>query len=174
MALALAIAVTPRTGARADEDAGGLSEGVPRYESVVHARRQREAGDSLVLTGRELSERGANNLAEALDLLPELSLRPSGRGASRVDLRASRQASVLILVDGAPVNEPYFGDFDPFGDFDLLLGAARRGMKIVDVPVRYRARTYGRTNISRFRHGLLLFAMAAGGFRAFKIRPVRT
>jgi hypothetical protein len=66
-----------------------------------------------------------------------------------------------------------FGMLDPFGDFDLLLGAARRGMKIVDVPVRYRARTYGRTNISRFRHGLLLFAMAAIAFRAFKIRPGR-
>ena len=66
-----------------------------------------------------------------------------------------------------------FGMIDPFGDFDLLLGAARRGMKIIDVPVRYRARTYGRTNISRFRHGLLLIVMAAIGFRAFKIRPVR-
>jgi SAM-dependent methyltransferase len=66
-----------------------------------------------------------------------------------------------------------FGLIDPFGDFDLLLGAARRGLKIVDVPVRYRTRTYGRTNISRFRHGLLLLKMSALGFRAFKVRPVR-
>jgi SAM-dependent methyltransferase len=55
----------------------------------------------------------------------------------------------------------YFGDFDPFGDFDLLFGAAKLGLKIVDVPVRYRARTYGETNIHRFRHGWLLLKMLA-------------
>ncbi len=66
-----------------------------------------------------------------------------------------------------------FGVIDPFGDFDLLLGAARRGLKIVDVPVRYHARTYGSTNISRFRHGWLLLRMSLIGFRAFKLRPVR-
>ena len=67
----------------------------------------------------------------------------------------------------------YFGDFDPFGDFDLLLGAARQRLRIVDVPVRYAARTYGQTNISRFRHGLLLLQMAAFGFYKLKIKPVR-
>lgn len=55
----------------------------------------------------------------------------------------------------------YFGDFDPFGDFDLLFGAARNGLKIRDVPVHYKERTYGSTNISRFRHGLLLIRMTA-------------
>jgi len=55
----------------------------------------------------------------------------------------------------------YFGDFDPFGDFDLLFGAARLHAKIVDVPIRYRERVYGETNISRFRHGLMLFRMLA-------------
>ena len=67
----------------------------------------------------------------------------------------------------------YFGDFDPFGDFDLLLGAARQRLRIVDVPVRYAARTYGETNISRFRHGSLLLQMAAFGFYKLKIKPVR-
>ena len=65
-------------------------------------------------------------------------------------------------------NRAYFGDFDPFGDFDLLFGAARLGLKIVDVPVHYKARTYGTTNISRFRHGLILLRMCA--FAARKIR----
>jgi hypothetical protein len=63
----------------------------------------------------------------------------------------------------------YFGDFDPFGDFDLLFGAARAGMKIVEVPVRYRARTYGETKISRFRHGFLLLRMTSLAFRKFKL-----
>ena len=58
-------------------------------------------------------------------------------------------------------NRSYFGDFDPFGDFDLLFGAAKQNMKIVDLPIRYRERTYGTTNIQRFRHGLLLLRMTA-------------
>ena len=56
-------------------------------------------------------------------------------------------------------NRAHFGDFDPFGDFDLLFGAARLGLKIIDVPVHYAARTYGTTNISRFRHGWMLLKM---------------
>lgn len=55
----------------------------------------------------------------------------------------------------------YFGDFDPFGDFDLLFGASRLGLKIRDIPVHYKERVYGSTNISRFRHGILLIKMTA-------------
>ncbi|MBU1627962.1 glycosyltransferase [bacterium] len=58
-------------------------------------------------------------------------------------------------------NRSYFGDFDPFGDFDLLFGAARLNLKIADLPIRYGERTYGTTNISRFRDGILLFKMSA-------------
>jgi ubiquinone/menaquinone biosynthesis C-methylase UbiE len=56
-------------------------------------------------------------------------------------------------------NRGYFGDFDPFGDFDLIFGSAKMNLKIVEVPLRYRAREYGDTNISRFRHGWLLIKM---------------
>ncbi len=56
-------------------------------------------------------------------------------------------------------NRSYFGDFDPFGDFDLLFGAAKLNLQIVEVPIRYQARQYGATNISRFRHGWLLLRM---------------
>lgn len=62
----------------------------------------------------------------------------------------------------------YFGDFDPFGDFDLLFGAARLNLKILEVPIRYRARRYGETNISRWRHGWLLLRMVA--FAAKRIK----
>jgi hypothetical protein len=58
------------------------------------------------------------------------------------------------------LNRAYFGNFDPFGDFDLLFGAAKLNMAIVEVPVRYRERTYGSTNIRRWRDGLLLLRMA--------------
>lgn len=54
----------------------------------------------------------------------------------------------------------FFGEFDPFGDFDLIFGAAKLGLEIVEVPIRYRDRTYGSTNISRFRHGWLLLKMS--------------
>ncbi len=64
----------------------------------------------------------------------------------------------------------YFGEFDPFGDFDLLFGAAKLGLKIVDLPVRYQARAYGETNISRWRHGWLLLKMTIFGL--FKLKFV--
>lgn len=59
----------------------------------------------------------------------------------------------------------YFGSLDPFGDFDLLFGAAKLNLKIVEVPVRYRQRVYGETNISRFSHGWLLLRMSARAAR---------
>lgn len=65
-------------------------------------------------------------------------------------------------------NRKFFGEFDPFGDFDLLFGAYKLNLKIVDLPIRYRDRTYGSTNISRFKHGLLLLRMC--WFAAGKIK----
>ena len=65
-------------------------------------------------------------------------------------------------------NRGYFGDFDPFGDFDLLFGAAKLNLKITEVIIRYRDREYGSTQISRFRHGLLLIRMSL--FAARKIK----
>jgi hypothetical protein len=62
----------------------------------------------------------------------------------------------------------YFGDFDPFGDFDLIFGAAKQNLKIVDLPVRYGERTYGSTNIQRWRHGWLLLQMAGVALRRLK------
>jgi SAM-dependent methyltransferase len=62
----------------------------------------------------------------------------------------------------------YFGDFDPFGDFDLIFGAARLNLKIVEIPVRYRERTYGTTNIDRWKHGWLLLRMSAIAARKIK------
>ena len=67
----------------------------------------------------------------------------------------------------------YFGEFDPFGDFDLLLGAARLNLKIVDYPIRYQPRTYGETNISRWRHGLLLLRMTLFAFWKFRVEVMR-
>jgi SAM-dependent methyltransferase len=65
-------------------------------------------------------------------------------------------------------NRSYFGDFDPFGDFDLIFGAAKLNRKIIDLPIRYRDRTYGTTNISRWKHGMLLISMVAFAARRIK------
>ncbi len=65
-------------------------------------------------------------------------------------------------------NRSYFGDFDPFGDFDLLFGAAKLNLRIIDLPIRYRARTYGETNISRWKHGWLLLRMTWFAARRLK------
>ncbi len=64
----------------------------------------------------------------------------------------------------------FFGDFDPFGDFDLLFGAAKLNLKIVEVPVHYRDRVYGTTNISRWKHGWLLLKMTVFAARKLKFR----
>ncbi len=65
-------------------------------------------------------------------------------------------------------NRKFFGEFDPFGDFDLLFGAYKLNLKIIDLPIRYRERKYGDTNISRFKHGLILLRMSM--FAMIKIK----
>ena len=75
-----------------------------------------------------------------------------------------RKSDYEIIAD----NRSYFGDFDPFGDFDLIFGAVKQNLKVIEVPVGYLARTYGSTNISRFRHGWLLFKMSWIAFKKIK------
>jgi len=65
-------------------------------------------------------------------------------------------------------NRSFFGDFDPFGDFDLIFGAYKLNLKIVDLPIRYRERIYGKSNISRFIHGFMLFRMLLYAARKIK------
>ena len=71
-------------------------------------------------------------------------------------------------------NRAYFGEFDPFGDFDLLFGAAKLNLRIIDLPIRYRARTYGETNIQRWKHGWLLLRMVLFAARRLKFVPARS
>jgi len=66
-------------------------------------------------------------------------------------------------------NRSFFGDFDPFGDFDLIFGAAKLNLRIVEIPIPYAAREYGETQISRFRHGWLLLKMVIFAYRKMKI-----
>lgn len=72
--------------------------------------------------------------------------------------------------DAIAAGRAAFGDLDPFGDFDLIFGAARANLKIREIPIRYRARTYGATNISRFLHGLMLLRMSFVALWRLKLR----
>ena len=65
-------------------------------------------------------------------------------------------------------NRSYFGDFDPFGDFDLIFGASKLNLKVLEIPIRYENRSYGNTQISRFKHGLLLLKMVIFSYRKLK------
>jgi SAM-dependent methyltransferase len=67
-------------------------------------------------------------------------------------------------------NRSYFGEFDPFGDFDLIFGAVKLNLKVMELPIRYRERQYGTTQIQRFRHGLLLLRMCFFAMRKIKFR----
>ncbi len=67
-------------------------------------------------------------------------------------------------------SQKYFGNFDPFGDFDLIFGSAKLNLKIAEIPIRYGQRKYGETNIDRFRHGLLLLKMAYIGLTKLKFK----
>ena len=72
-------------------------------------------------------------------------------------------------------NRGYFGGLDPFGDFDLIFGAAKLNLKMLDLPMRYRQRTYGETNIQRWSHGALLLRMVrwpCAGLNSYKV-PAR-
>jgi len=65
-------------------------------------------------------------------------------------------------------NRQYFGNFDPFGDFDLIFGAVKHNLKIIEIPIRYRERKYGSTNIKRFKHGWLLLKMTIFAYSKIK------
>jgi len=80
--------------------------------------------------------------------------------------KVMRRSDYYRLREG----KAYFGDFDPFGDFDLIFGAAKLNLKSVDLPIRYAARVYGETQISRFRHGWMLLRMVVFAF--FKIKAI--
>lgn len=72
--------------------------------------------------------------------------------------------------DRIKVNRSFFGEFDPFGDFDLIFGAHKLNLKITELPIRYQERTYGTTNISRFKHGFILLKMCLFAARKIKFR----
>ncbi|HVO69959.1 MAG TPA: glycosyltransferase [Aggregatilineaceae bacterium] len=93
-------------------------------------------------------------------------------GQPITDTLCGTKALFKVDYEGIVRNRSYFGDFDPFGDFDLLFGAARLRYRIIDLPIRYRARTYGDSKVRVSVHGPLLGRMGLIAFWQFKIRPL--
>ena len=89
-------------------------------------------------------------------------------GQQSKTLCAGRKVLWKRDYEAIAANRSYFGDFDPFGDFDLIFGAVKLNLKLIDLPIRYRERTYGTTNINRWTHGWLLLKMVIFAARRLK------
>jgi glycosyltransferase involved in cell wall biosynthesis len=148
-----------------DSDMGVAPSDVPKFvEALVRGRAEMANGSRLVYPMEGRAMRFLNLLANKLFALQFTWL----LGQQVRDTLCGTKALWREDYERIAANRAYFGDFDPFGDFDLLFGAARLNLRIVDVAVRYRERRYGETNISRFRHGWLLLQMSRFAARKLK------
>jgi SAM-dependent methyltransferase len=148
-----------------DADLTVPPEDLPRfYEALVSGKGEFINGVRLVYPMEKEAMRGLNFLGNKF-----FSLAFSWMlGQPVKDTLCGTKVLWRADYEQIAANRAYFGDFDPFGDFDLIFGAAKLNLKIVDLPIRYRERTYGSTNISRWKHGLLLFRMVAFAARRIK------
>jgi SAM-dependent methyltransferase len=148
-----------------DSDMGVPPEDIPRFvKALATGKGEFINGSRLVYPMEERAMRFLNLVANKMFALLFSWL----LGQQVRDTLCGTKALYRRDYTRIAQNRSYFGDFDPFGDFDLLFGAARLDMRIVDIAVRYHERQYGTTNISRFRHGLLLLRMSAFAARRLK------
>jgi SAM-dependent methyltransferase len=150
-----------------DADLTVLPEHLPRFfEAVVTGRGEFVNGVRLIYPMEGQAMRFFNLVGNKFFSLAFTWL----LGQSVKDTLCGTKVLRKTDYDRIAANRGHFGEFDPFGDFDLLFGANRLSLKIVDLPVRYHQRTYGSTNIQRWRHGWLLLRMVA--FAAMRIKFV--
>jgi SAM-dependent methyltransferase len=148
-----------------DSDMGVAPGDVPKFvEALVRGKGEMVNGSRLVYPMEGRAMRFLNLLAnKSFALLFSWLL-----GQQVRDTLCGTKALYREDYERIAANRSYFGDFDPFGDFDLLFGAARLNLRIVDLAVRYHERLYGETNISRWRHGWLLLRMSLFAARKLK------
>jgi glycosyltransferase involved in cell wall biosynthesis len=148
-----------------DSDMGVAPEDVPKFvEALASGKAEMVNGSRLVYPMEGKAMRFLNLLANKFFALEFSWL----LGQQVRDTLCGTKAMYREDYERVAANRAAFGDFDPFGDFDLLFGASRLNLKIVDVAIRYHERTYGDTNISRWSHGLLLLRMSAFAARKLK------
>jgi len=148
-----------------DADLTVLPEDLPAfYEALISGTGELVNGVRLVYPMEEQAMRSLNFLGNKFFSLAFSWL----LGQPVKDTLCGTKVLWKCDYEDIAANRAYFGDFDPFGDFDLIFGASKLGLKIVDLPIRYRERTYGATNIHRWKHGLLLLRMVALAARRLK------
>lgn len=139
-----------------DADLTVPPEDLPRfYDALVNNHGEFINGVRLIYPMEEEAMRFLNNLGNKFFSVAFSWL----LGQSIKDTLCGTKVLWRADYEKIAQNRAFFGDFDPFGDFDLIFGATKQNLKLVDMPIRYRERTYGTTNIQRWRHGLLLLRM---------------
>jgi len=150
-----------------DSDLSVSPDDLPRfYNAIIEGRGELINGVRLVYPMENLAMRPLNFLGNKFFSLAFSWI----FGQSVKDTLCGTKVVSRSTYAKIKANRSYFGDFDPYGDYDLLFGAAKLSLRITDMPVRYRSRTYGAPNISRWRDGWLLLRMTL--FAAKKIKFV--
>ena len=148
-----------------DADLTMPPEELPKYyEAITHGHCEFANGSRLIYPMDEEAMRFLNMIAnKSFGLIFSWLL-----GQPIKDTLCGTKVLRRSAYEKIAANRAYFGDFDPYGDFDLLFGADRLNLKIRDIPIRYRDRTYGTTNINRWTGGLLLLRMVIFAARKLK------
>lgn len=148
-----------------DADLTMPPEELPKfYEAVASGKAEFANGSRLVYPMEEKAMQFLNMIANKFFGVAFSWLLGQRVKDTLCGTKVLRRSHYLTIA----ANRAYFGEFDPFGDFDLLFGADKQNLKIRDIPIRYRERTYGSTNIQRWKHGLLLFRMLGVAARKLK------
>ena len=148
-----------------DADLTMPPEALPRfYEAYTSGSADMINGNRLMYPMEEEAMRFLNRLgnlffAKTLSRVLDISIGDSLCGTKMIS-REDHHRFLAWLED--------FGEFDPFGDFQLLFPSSELCLGTVDIPICYGARSYGSTNIDRFRHGWMLLKMTAQGFLKIK------
>jgi SAM-dependent methyltransferase len=148
-----------------DADLTMPPEALPKfYQALVSGQGEFISGSRLVYPMQDQAMRFLNLLANhAFSLLFSWLL-----NQRFTDTLCGTKVLTRDHYRAIAANRGYFGEFDPFGDFDLIFGAAKLNLKVIEIPIPYNRRTYGETQISRFQHGWLLLRMVVFAFRKLK------
>jgi SAM-dependent methyltransferase len=148
-----------------DADLTMPPEALPKYQAVI------ETGKAEFVNGTRLIYPMENEAMRPLNLLANRFFAYLFSYLVNTRLTDTLCGTKVLLRKDYEVlarERGYFGNFDPFGDFDLIFGAAKQNLKIIETPIHYKARTFGETQISRFRDGWLLLKMVWFAYRKLK------
>ena len=148
-----------------DADLTMPPEALPKYHAVI------ETGKAEFVNGTRLVYPMENEAMRPLNLIANRCFAYLFSYLVNTRLTDTLCGTKVLLRKDYEVlarEREYFGNFDPFGDFDLIFGAAKQNLKIIETPIHYKARTFGETQISRFRDGWLLLKMVWFAYRKLK------